>query len=73
LKQKIRNYIPCTQGCCKINHCENNEINIFSHIFNLQPDFLSIAEEESLMSGIDEMAWDPSQSGRRKQVIRNQI
>ena len=33
-----------------------------------QLDFLSSDEEEILMKGVDEMAWDPSQSGRRKQV-----
>jgi alkylated DNA repair protein alkB family protein 4 len=34
-------------------------------------DFLSADEEERLMNGIDEMIWDSSQSGRRKQVIRS--
>ncbi|XP_023723932.1 alpha-ketoglutarate-dependent dioxygenase alkB homolog 4 [Cryptotermes secundus] len=38
----------------------------FPGIF-IKLDFLNVAEEECLMSGIDKMAWDPSQSGRRKQ------
>ncbi|PSN45038.1 Alpha-ketoglutarate-dependent dioxygenase alkB 4 [Blattella germanica] len=38
----------------------------FPGIF-IQLEFLSKAEEDVLMKGIDEMAWDPSQSGRRKQ------
>lgn len=33
----------------------------------IQLDFLSEAEERALMKGIDEMPWDVSQSGRRKQ------
>jgi alkylated DNA repair protein alkB family protein 4 len=38
----------------------------FSGIY-IQLDFLSVAEEENLIKGIDEMNWDQSQSGRRKQ------
>lgn len=33
----------------------------------IQPDFLSEEEEQELMKNIDEMPWDISQSGRRKQ------
>ena len=31
-------------------------------------DFISKEEEIALMEGIDEVPWDASQSGRRKQV-----
>lgn len=34
----------------------------------IEKDFLSLAEEQALMKGIDEMPWQDSQSGRRKQV-----
>lgn len=34
----------------------------------IEKDFLSPAEEQALMRGIDEMPWQDSQSGRRKQV-----
>lgn len=33
----------------------------------IQDDFLSLEEESELIKGIDEMPWDLSQSGRRKQ------
>lgn len=39
-----------------------------SIIYNFQLDFLSENEEADLMKGIDEMPWELSQSGRRKQV-----
>lgn len=35
----------------------------------IQPDFLSTEDEARVMLGIDEMPWDTSQSGRRKQVF----
>lgn len=34
----------------------------------VKTDFLDNDEATSLMNGIDEMPWDGSQSGRRKQV-----
>lgn len=34
----------------------------------VQTNFLTTAEEEALMKGVDEMPWQGSQSGRRKQV-----
>lgn len=34
---------------------------------HIQTDFVSVAEESALMQGIDEMPWQTSQSGRRKQ------
>lgn len=34
----------------------------------IQTDFISEQEEQLIMRGIDEMPWDISQSGRRKQV-----
>lgn len=34
----------------------------------IEKNFLSLSEEQTLMKGIDEMPWQDSQSGRRKQV-----
>ncbi|XP_069703124.1 alpha-ketoglutarate-dependent dioxygenase alkB homolog 4 isoform X2 [Periplaneta americana] len=49
------------------DHPNHNGTSVnFSGIF-IQLDFLSCAEEDRLMKGIDEMSWAPSQSGRRKQ------
>lgn len=36
----------------------------------VMPDFLSPNEEKQLMTYIDSLQWDGSQSGRRKQVSR---
>ncbi|KAK7794444.1 hypothetical protein R5R35_003812 [Gryllus longicercus] len=46
------------------NH-EGTPIN-FPGVY-IELDFLTIEEEKKLMEGIDEMEWDLSQSGRRKQ------
>jgi len=35
---------------------------------SLQEDFISEEEENMLMKALDDMPWDSSQSGRRKQV-----
>lgn len=34
----------------------------------VKPEFISESERTDLMTGIDELPWDISQSGRRKQV-----
>ncbi|KAJ9596707.1 hypothetical protein L9F63_012265 [Diploptera punctata] len=51
---------------CEEHPVHSGEPVSFPGIF-IQLDFLSVEEEEILMKGIDEMIWDPSQSGRRKQ------
>lgn len=40
---------------------------VFPGVFVL-PDFISIEEERNLIKSLDSIPWDPSQSGRRKQV-----
>lgn len=49
-----------------INHQPENGIE-FPGIL-VRTDFLDKDEVTNLMNGIDEMPWDSSQSGRRKQV-----
>lgn len=39
----------------------------------LELDFISEEEEQSLMNALDSLPWDPSQSGRRKQVRLMQL
>lgn len=46
----------------------SNQVGIdFPGVFVL-PDFISSDEENELMTGIDSLRWEISQSGRRKQV-----
>lgn len=49
-----------------INHQSENGID-FQGIL-VKTDFLDKEEAANLMNGLDEMPWDTSQSGRRKQV-----
>lgn len=49
-----------------VNHNSENGIEL-PGIF-VKTNFLDENEAKNLMNGIDEMPWDGSQSGRRKQV-----
>lgn len=49
------------------NHPNHQGTSVPFHGIYVQENFLSIAEHDALMQGIDSMPWDLSQSGRRKQ------
>lgn len=77
--QKFTKYVYC-YVCNKIYKGDDVKIVLDQHPLHaneiglefpgvyIQSDFLSENEEAALMRGIDEMPWDISQSGRRKQV-----
>lgn len=77
--QNLKNHVFCYK-CNKIYAGDNVASTIESHpehdnqtgidfpgVF-VSPDFISPNEENMLMTGIDSLPWDISQSGRRKQV-----
>lgn len=76
LSENVKTYVYCPM-CNKAwpgwetdlykQHPNHEGVSINFPGVYIQLDFLSMKEEEILMKGIDEMKWDPSQSGRRKQ------
>ena len=77
--QNLKNHVFCYK-CNKIYAGDNVNATIASHpehdnkigiefpgVF-VSPDFISANEENALMTGIESLPWDISQSGRRKQV-----
>lgn len=48
------------------NHNEPDQIE-FPGVFVMK-EFINAEEENNLLAALDSIAWDPSQSGRRKQV-----
>lgn len=54
-----------------LNH-PNHQGNGYQKVSGIyvQPEFITDEEERQLMDDLDDMPWDISQSGRRKQVTR---
>lgn len=77
--QKLTNYVFCYK-CNKIYAGSDVDAVINAHPDHdnesgtpfqgicVQTDFVTETEANQLMTGIDSMKWDISQSGRRKQV-----
>lgn len=77
--QTLKNYVFCYK-CNKIYPGDNvtetiavhpehdNEVGVDFLGVLVKPDFITFDEENALITGIDSLPWDVSQSGRRKQV-----